>query len=368
MDIKYSYILPCYNVAGKIADCLNSIFKNTALSYEVIIVNDGSPDNLNDVLSEYFESKIDDGINRLEFKGKSVTVLCKENGGVSSARNSGIGLARGEYLLFADPDDELAEGSLDSIDFAVSENQPDLLITGFIIKTENKNAGETIKNVYPSRDFKTESREEVMQNVFPLFFGFSVNNIKKWGSEGVSLASQTEFGSVWRCVFKTDIIKENSIRFDPEIILHEDGMFICEYLTFAKKVYSLGALTYIYNSAPEGAMASTLFSEEKKQKLLENKISLFRFRKALAEKNGLSLESYAGSNAMSCLELMARFSLGSYKKIKAYINEPEVKASVKLMPKTKDFKFNISMLLLKYKMARLLFFAINLAKRIGVKF
>lgn len=371
MDVKYSYILPCYNVAGCISECLDSIFKNDSVSYEVIIVNDGSPDNLNSVLSGYFNTELSDGANAIDFGGRSVTVWCGENAGVSNARNRGMELAKGEYFLFADPDDMLSDNSLEIIDSAVKDGSPDLLITGF--KRRVRENGKLIEYAYTPMDgLNAETAEETMKNVFPRFFGFSVENIEKWGSGEASLPSQAEFGSVWRCAFRAEIIRKNGIRFNPDIILHEDGMFICDFLTCAEKVVSVNGCTYIYNSEG-GAMSATLLDKSKRLKLYNNKVKLLEFRSSLCEKlasqnRGGGLETYAGSNAMSCLELMARFPFGEYKVIKPYIKNPVVKKSVKLMPKTKDFKFNLAMFMLRHGLSYALFAAVRIASLFGVKF
>jgi glycosyltransferase involved in cell wall biosynthesis len=86
-----SVIIPVYNRAKYIADCLESVFNQTCKDFEVLVVNDGSTDNTEEVLSPY--------MNRIRY-------ISKQNGGAASARNVGIENARGEYVAFLDSDDQ----------------------------------------------------------------------------------------------------------------------------------------------------------------------------------------------------------------------------------------------------------------------
>ena len=90
--MKFSIVIPVYNVEGYIEKCLNSIKIQTYSNFEVIIVNDGSPDNS--------EKKI-----KTFLKDKRFKYYKKENGGLSDARNYGIKYTTGDYLLFVDSDD-----------------------------------------------------------------------------------------------------------------------------------------------------------------------------------------------------------------------------------------------------------------------
>lgn len=119
---KFSIIVPVYNVEEYISDCLDSICKQSYTDFEVIVVNDGSPDH-----SDYF-------IKEFEKKDRRIRSFKKRNGGLSSARNYGVTKARGEYLLFVDSDDTIEphllrelnkviekNGSIDVIRFGIKE-------------------------------------------------------------------------------------------------------------------------------------------------------------------------------------------------------------------------------------------------------
>ncbi|MBR4881344.1 MAG: glycosyltransferase, partial [Clostridia bacterium] len=87
--MKFSVIIPVYNKADTISASIDSVISQTEKDFELIIVDDGSSDNIDEVLSKY----------------KNIHVITQENGGVSVARNSGIMAAQGDYICFLDADD-----------------------------------------------------------------------------------------------------------------------------------------------------------------------------------------------------------------------------------------------------------------------
>ena len=99
--IKVSIIVPVYNVEKYLEKCLDSIVKQTYENIEIILVDDGSTDKSGTILDQYAEMD-----NR-------ISVIHKKNEGVSTARNTGIEAARGEYICFADADMEKAMNSID---------------------------------------------------------------------------------------------------------------------------------------------------------------------------------------------------------------------------------------------------------------
>lgn len=108
---KISIIIPVYNQADKISTCLNSVLKQTYKNYEVIVVNDGSEDNISDVL-EQFKNKF-----------KEILIINQSNQGANFARNRGFKEASGEYLLFCDADITLVHDMLESMQEELEVNR-----------------------------------------------------------------------------------------------------------------------------------------------------------------------------------------------------------------------------------------------------
>lgn len=98
---KVSVIIPVYNVEKYLIECLKSIVNQSYKNLEIILVDDGSPDNSGKICDEYATCDT------------RIKVIHKENGGVSCARNVGLDLASGEYICFVDPDDWLEYNALE---------------------------------------------------------------------------------------------------------------------------------------------------------------------------------------------------------------------------------------------------------------
>ena len=96
-----SVIVPCYNQAQYLDECLQSVLDQTYRNWECIIVNDGSPDNTEEIAKKWVE------------KDTRFIYLSKENGGLSSARNAGIEIAKGEWILPLDADDKIGNQYLE---------------------------------------------------------------------------------------------------------------------------------------------------------------------------------------------------------------------------------------------------------------
>lgn len=119
-DLLVSVVVPVYNVERYIHQCVDSILTQTYQNIEVILVDDGSPDNCPAICDEYAQ------------KDNRVKVVHKQNGGLSSARNAGIRASTGDYLMFVDSDDywdnELALAEIVSI---INEQTPDIVCFGY---------------------------------------------------------------------------------------------------------------------------------------------------------------------------------------------------------------------------------------------
>lgn len=115
--MKLSIILPVYNVAKFIPDCLDSLLCQdiSKEDYEIICVNDGSPDNSVEVIENYIE------------KYSNIKLISQPNSGVCVARNNGFENAKGKYTWFVDPDDYIAPNCLGRLLSAMEENNADLL-------------------------------------------------------------------------------------------------------------------------------------------------------------------------------------------------------------------------------------------------
>lgn len=125
-NIKISLVIPVYKVEEYLADCVKSVLSQTFQDYEVILVDDGSPDHCPQLCDEWAE------------KDSRISVIHRENGGLSAARNTGVKAARGDYLYFLDSDDELTPDALEVMYRLVEvHSRVDLVQGGFFEKKED---------------------------------------------------------------------------------------------------------------------------------------------------------------------------------------------------------------------------------------
>ena len=132
--VDLSVIIPCYNNAPYLKACLDSVLsQQTVYSFEAVVIDDGSTDNTPEILAAY------EGL-------PNVTVLRQENKGHSGARNAGIAVCRGRYLLFHDSDDTLLPGSLQALLACAMENGADIALGGYVCR-------DTQGNIAPGKAF-----------------------------------------------------------------------------------------------------------------------------------------------------------------------------------------------------------------------
>lgn len=146
---KISIVVPVYKVEKYLDRCVKSILKQTYSDFELILVDDGSPDNC-PVLCDEWERKDD-----------RIKVIHKENGGLSSARNAGLEIACGEYIGFVDSDDWIDEKMYETLLTALLRNDADYAFSEMkVVKDEN------ITYIQPQYEEKVLSQNEL----FKIFF------------------------------------------------------------------------------------------------------------------------------------------------------------------------------------------------------
>lgn len=147
--IQFSIIVPYYNVEAYIGRCILSLLKQNEKNIELIFVDDGSIDGSRKVVEEYLS------------KDNRISLYIKENGGLSDARNFGVTKASGDYILFVDSDDFVAENLLSEIKKHIDEiDKPDIIKFGYRVVTE---PGLVVEE-FPGQSFKVKSGQEFLLN------------------------------------------------------------------------------------------------------------------------------------------------------------------------------------------------------------
>lgn len=217
-----SVIVPVYNVEKYILKCLQSLDSQTYDHFEVILVNDGSKDGSERIIHEFIKNK-----NKFH-------LFSKENGGVSSARNYGLKVARGEWITFIDSDDLVTPEYLSCMVDGLMQEPADFCMSGFDKFYEA--TGERKFSVLTKHNYGTFS--EVYADLF-------------WPSPVARLYSR-------------ELIEKYTIRFDERIKCGEDRAFNFDYLCHAKKLLVVEGSNYIYRIRPNSATTGGVHVSAKK--------------------------------------------------------------------------------------------------------
>lgn len=211
--MKLSYIVPVYKVEKYLTQCIDSIFAQTMDDYEIILVDDGSPDNCPAICDEYKEKYPD-----------IVKVIHKENGGLASARNAGLRIAKGEYIFFVDSDDYLeCDGILQIYNKAV-ESKADVIQTTFFCFDENTKE-------------KTRTEPALEEGVYT----HSEMEIEICQSNKKSFVT-----FVWRNLYRHSFLINNNIEFEEKLRMIEDAPFDTLAFTKAERFVSVNIPIYCY--------------------------------------------------------------------------------------------------------------------------
>lgn len=213
MNALISVIVPAYNAEQYIEECIVSVISKVTYPLEVIIIDDSSTDRTYNLCKMI--SNREDNI-----------LVCKiPHSGVSAARNEGLRIAKGKYVVFCDADDTLVASSLDSmVHYLDSCESIDLVVgnvmkrnTPLIIKNETISADSAIKRFYSNDDSRL-------------------------------------LGTVYGKMFRRDTI--SSLRFNENISVGEDSLFLLSYLIKSNEIIFSTDLIYVHRINPLGVISS----------------------------------------------------------------------------------------------------------------
>lgn len=201
-----SIIVPVYKTKPYLERCVQSVMKQTYTCWELLLVDDGSPDD-----SGLFCDELAD-------KDKRIRVLHKVNGGVSSARNLGIRESKGEWIMFLDSDDFFKDSNYIERLIAVSENS-DIVISGFCYHSDIH--GYNMAGI-TSQDMKYADHE---------YCPFVSKNLNRF-----------DFLVVWAKLFNRQIIQTHHLQFNEKMVVAEDALFLHQYLLWCHSL-SVSSMT-----------------------------------------------------------------------------------------------------------------------------
>ncbi len=203
MDCLVSVIIPAYNSEKFLERCIKSVLKCTDINLEVIVINDGSSDNTEKL------------VKSLALEDSRIRCFTQENQGVSAARNKGLSLASGKYIIFSDADDAFDGENLDKLVSCAENENADIVV---FTRINNYADGRVVP-------LKVKGESFVVSDSYEYAFRNTILN-------------QNNFGwSSCNKLFKRDIIEGNNIRFiDYKEINSEDRLFNLQYFMNVSKV------------------------------------------------------------------------------------------------------------------------------------
>lgn len=215
-DPKVSFIIPIYNVEQYLEACIKSVVSQSMPDIEVLLVDDGSTDSSGNICDIFAG------------KDRRVRVVHKENGGVSTARNTGISMARGEWICFVDGDDTVGSRYAEYIERLAEDN--DVLVFLWENQKELKTVDEPeAYNLLP---------EEIQM--------FQCATLNKYLKQKNISYLQLGSTSVWAKAYRKKFITVNSLRFPEGIVSGEDAFFNLNVFGMAEKVRAVYAPIYYY--------------------------------------------------------------------------------------------------------------------------
>ena len=211
-----SVIIPVYNSEKTLKRTLDSVLGQTINNIEVIIIDDGSSDGSREI------------INNFKKKDSRVKIIFQKNSGVSSARNRGIEIAEGKYIVFVDSDDYIDKNMIKIMYSSAYEDNFDVACCGMIMESVYGN----IKILPTNEKLIIKSEYDKFKNIY--LFAYIEANRKG-------------FAECWNKMYKMELIKDKNIRFSTRKVYGEDYEFNLKVFTSASSAIILPNALYFYN-------------------------------------------------------------------------------------------------------------------------
>ena len=219
MSIQFSIIVPVYRVEEYLRCCIDSLLRQVCSSYEIILVDDGSPDNCPRICDEYAAAH------------GNIRVIHKPNGGLVSARKAGTAIAKGRYICCVDGDDFVDDSFLSEISRLTEQYEPDVVCFDYYTYSPEKR----IKaNAYKGMDFGVYDRQKIEELIFPKL---------------ITAANGSCFlPTVWSKVFRRELYEKYQMAVDDRITIGEDRACTVPILSHADTLYISDLPLYYYRT------------------------------------------------------------------------------------------------------------------------
>lgn len=251
-----SVIIPIYNVAPYLEQCLDSVKNQTFTDFEVLMVNDGSDDACQYICRSY------------ERADRRFRLIDKPNSGVSDSRNLALEQAEGKYLQFVDGDDWLTENATEALVRTAEQTGADLTISHF---------------------YRVSSNDRVAQKGH--IKGDRLLTRREFAEEMMKAPANFYYGVLWNKLYRRSIIEAHHLRFPVHVSWAEDFLFNLDYIEYARLIAAVPVPIYYYRKRENSLISS---QSTQLRKLIAMKRNTFDYYKELYQKLDLYEEQKAG--------------------------------------------------------------------------
>ena len=333
-DPLVSVIVPIYKVENYLDECIGSIVNQTYTNLEILLLDDGSPDNCGVICDQWAA------------KDNRICVIHKQNGGLSDTRNTGIALARGTYVYMPDGDDYLLPDAMKTmVSYAVAY-QAQCVLGGYL-------------RLYPNGTMESHSGTEV-----PVVCknGADIERCilrRLVGAEYSSIPHLSQ--SVWTKLYLRQFILDNDLRFLPTMeIGMEDFHFNLCFFQKAESVVIIPESNYVYRYNPRSI--TTTFQPERANRLIRlyNRMKEETILSDPQEYRQMLAANILGNISVHIKQIVASNLPDKIAEISKEMEKPAIREMLSLC-RVLRIKFPLSLfcLLMKYRMKRLLYLLIK---------
>lgn len=324
--MKFSIIVPIYKIERFLPKCIDSVLSQSFTDYELILVDDGSPDRSPLICDDY------------SMRDSRVKVIHKKNGGLVSARKAGAQIAQGDYVLCLDGDDWWANNILEELSFLIDKYDIDVLCFGYICQSER----EKFIQMMPIREGLFSS-EEIKTEIVPILLRTEKGNIFPH--------------SIWsKCVKRKLYVKEQ-LHVDSRIRMGEDFAVVLPIFLAARNMYVYNKCLYYYRINAES------MTKKKAPISIDEFAFLYDYLKErLSEEDG-EYNSYIAKNAIHAffVALSSQFYSGdaylkNRSKIKNCIKSEQINQYLRSSSYSRDIPYDICLFILKHRIILALWF------------
>lgn len=235
----FSVIVPIYKVEKYLARCIDSVLSQTFGDFELLLVDDGSPDKCPEICDEYAK------------KDSRIIVIHKENGGLVSARQAGIAAAQGDYIFNLDADDAIENDVLESAYDIIKETDADIVSFSHRYYYADGRFGETVNDILAEGLYE---KKDIEEKIFPVLLA--------------NKNMQHTFYFSWGRALRRSLVTPNQLNVTKGLTIGEDVMCIVPTVLQAKRIYVSHKPMYLYTIRDDSMSVSSFVRQMRQFDLL----------------------------------------------------------------------------------------------------